>query len=373
MHKPLNPVLYSMLRSRIGKVRFSNEGESAIFGRVVWEPVRQRHETSMDVTGEYYRVCCPFCNDTDYHLYIHHMWMKIDPANGKPMRHLATCYRNDCLHGNASLLEERVFNMRTGRAAGLVPKMPISPGYVADDNDVYREPGRVLPVSQLAPTHAVSRYLRGRWLDPIELGRDWGVSLCVQANTSFSDSISRMILGRIIIPIEMEGEPVGWQGRYPADVDWKDVGMPKYLSLPGWKKSRTLYNYDKAARGKLVVVCEGVTDVWRVGAEAVALFGKTIAQYQLEKIIETWGRDGLCVMMLDPGVLGDNVKAQRQLKRRISELQAVFGSRLVLVQLGDTARDPGDMTRRHAWRVIGKACHDAGINLNKYRTAEAVT
>jgi len=372
MRTPLNPTLYAMLKARIGKVRLSNEGESAVLGRVVWEMSRQRYETSLDVTGEYYRVCCPFCDDTDFHLYIHHLWMKRDPANGKPMRHLATCYKSDCLHGNAGLLEERVFNIRIGRAADLIPKMPIMPGYVVEESEAYREPGRVLSVAQLAPTHAVSRYLRGRWLDPVELGETWGVSLCVQPSGVFSESAQRLINGRIIIPIEMGGEPVGWQGRVAADLNWKEVGVPKYFSLPGWKKSRTLYNYDRAAKGRLVVVCEGVTDVWRIGTEAVALFGKTISQFQQEKITETWGRDGVCVMMLDPGVLSENVKEQRQLRRRIAELTGVFGDRLVLVKLGSSSRDPGDMTRRHAWRVIDTACRDAGVELRKYRTAEAV-
>jgi hypothetical protein len=58
--------------------------------------------------------------------------------------------------------------------------------------------------------------------------------------------------------------------------------------LPGLRKSRLLYNEDLARQQPLVLVCEGVTDVCRVGPAEVALFGKSASRQQLLRSAHTF-------------------------------------------------------------------------------------
>ncbi len=62
----------------------------------------------------------------------------------------------------------------------------------------------------------------------------------------------------------------------------------QYYTMPGFKKTQHLYNYDQAKQFPFVSICEGVSDVWRFGSEAVALFGKNASSTQLDLIARHW-------------------------------------------------------------------------------------
>ena len=83
---------------------------------------------------------------------------------------------------------------------------------------------------------------------------------------------------RLLIPVIAGNVLVGWQLRRLVDLP-KDPY--KYLNSD-MKKSAVLYNMDNAKFCRDIVICEGVTDVWRVGRNAVALFGKHCSPAQLE-------------------------------------------------------------------------------------------
>ncbi len=72
---PLNPDLFEALAASFGTVLIANEGERArVDYRPSWgSPKGQvRLKAVRTVSGEYYRVDCPFCTDTRKRLWINH-------------------------------------------------------------------------------------------------------------------------------------------------------------------------------------------------------------------------------------------------------------------------------------------------------------
>ena len=80
-HLVLCPELYNKLNSMFpGGVVIANQGEPMYSS----SPTQHNgsHFTSVISSGEYYRVNCPFCNDTKHRLWVNHMYGQPD-ANGK--------------------------------------------------------------------------------------------------------------------------------------------------------------------------------------------------------------------------------------------------------------------------------------------------
>jgi hypothetical protein len=131
-------------------------------------------------------------------------------------------------------------------------------------------PGCMIPLDHLPSDHHAVMYLQRRGYDPVLLAEFWGVAYCAY-------SAFKGLRGRLYVPISQNSILVGWQGRWPGDLDWDAKGISKYYTMPGLRKGQLLYNLDLARQQPLVVVCEGVTDVWSVGSAGVALFGKKVA------------------------------------------------------------------------------------------------
>jgi hypothetical protein len=108
----LCPTLYNALRSRVpGGIILANQGESMVQQSTL-DRQRGQYHTYVVHSGEYYRVNCPFCNDTRHRLWVNHMFGQPD-ANGQPMRFLVVCYNDNCLAllktGSASATRSSVF------------------------------------------------------------------------------------------------------------------------------------------------------------------------------------------------------------------------------------------------------------------------
>lgn len=353
----LNPTLHRLLEIRFGKVLRSYPGDATVYGRPRYNPRSKLTESTFHVSGEFYRISCPYCGDQRNRLYLHHLYMTPDPVNGRLMRHLAICYNDDCLKKHAREFETRLFELVIGR--GKLPMMTIAPGRVATEEECEpRPPGHETRLDDLPRDHAACRYLVGRGFDIDKLAKVWGVSYCVQGDWAYPAAT-----GRIIVPVYVDGEYRGWQARYVGDVDWKATGIRKYYNLPGMRKTNYLYNFDRASKSNVGVVCEGVTDAWVVGAKyGVALFGKTFSEKHLAAIRKAWGRKGLCLIALDPDAVAERSQTY---SRNLTGLRSVFGRRLVEMQL--PGRDPGAMTRRVFWELADGACDRAEIRLAKYK------
>jgi hypothetical protein len=367
--RALNPVLYGLLQERFGQVLIANEGEAAQFGDPVYDPSRGKFHTPLIFKGEYYKLPCPYCDDTRYRLYVHHLFHTDDPLTGRPMRHLAVCFNNDCLKTRYRDFEERLFMQISMQEREALRRKHADRAYAARGLPVgpVPMPEKVVSLRSLRPDHRAVSYLVGRGFDLDELDDNWVARYCVGAS-----GVHAQAAERIIAPIYFDGECVGWQGRWPADLDWKSAKIPKYYTPRGFTKSRYVYNYDLARRHRIMVVCEGVTDVWAVGREAVALLGKTVSGAQKE-LLGAWARrtQGLLVLMLDPdawkvpeGQHPEHVAAKH--RDLLYELRRATGGRLVEVELPD-GQDPAALGREAVWAEIRRAAGTAGYRLEDYR------
>jgi hypothetical protein len=280
-------------------------------------------------------------------LWINHRFGYYDPETGTNNLWLAICYNEDCLrtHERRLALYNMLFDdcynpkadiLRPGKAPSLVP-------------DHIESPGHCYPLDYIAanfPDDPPCEYLRSRGFDPAWLGQTFKISVCSEPNPKFWQ-----LAGRIIIPIYMDGKLRGWQARYVGEPP--DKQTPKYFSMPGMKKTQLLYNYDIARKFPFGVLVEGPTDVWRVGPEAVALFGKHISVMQKQLIAETWGNRAV-VVLLD----GDAVDEARRI---YAELEGLVRHR-VLVELPD-GTDPGSLAHEELEQLILMAALQQGVDL----------
>lgn len=347
----LCPQLYKRLQARFATVTVANSGE-ALVGRVRRRVCSTGIKPVFDIVspGEYYRVSCPYCPDTRQRLWVNHMFGQPDPADTRrTLNWLAVCYNEGCLTEWARRiqLEDLLFGAcnRTARAT----QFAVSRGTV--DVGVLREtrlPGQVIRLDELSYDHMACQYLLARGFDPVRLAREYGVVFCVDADAMYPAASQR-----IIVPIYMHGKLVGWQGRWPADLDWKSQGIPKYYGLPHMPKRLMLYNYDNAKAFDVCIVVEGVTDVWATGDPAVALLGNRIHPMQRKLLLEFTG--GI-VIMLDPGVVVT--------EEDLNVFRRQFEGRVATVALPDGV-DPGELSEGELWNRIADVAVPAGIDISK--------
>jgi hypothetical protein len=208
-------------------------------------------------------------------------------------------------------------------------------------------PADVIPVDQLPPTHPAASYLTSRGYDLGELSSLWGVGYCRWSRYKF-------MRRRIYVPVHQDTKLVGWQGRWPGELDWAAEDVPKYYTMPGLRKTQLLYNEDLARKQPLVVICEGVTDVWRVGPAGVALFGKDPSRQQLLRLASGW--------MGKPAVVLLDADAKADAEELATSLRPFFRDRLVQVTLPD-GLDPGSCPREDLWKLLRAEAERQGANL----------
>ena len=323
---PLCPTLYSKLQDRFRTVLIANEGEA--FRSYPATDLRTgRPQVRVVASGEQYRVSCPRCGDTRHRLYLGHRWADYP--------WLVYCHNENCYDTPAQRQQLYSYVFHTRRPVSA----PARRGRDCPDRAVAcRLPGTVIPLDALPPDHPAAAYLAGRGFDPAELARLYGVGFCDRADAGY-----RAAEGRIIVPVEADGVPVGWQARFVGDRNWKACAVPKYWTMPGLRVKWTLYNLDRARHRAFAVLVEGVTDVWAVGPNAVALFGKSISFHQRRALERTLGGRPL-VVMLD----GD---AQRENDAVTRGLAALLPGGVVRVTL-PPGRDPADFSRADLGRMV---------------------
>lgn len=165
------------------------------------------------------------------------------------------------------------------------------------------------PVNQIAPKKLIlpselgdfskyqRKYLKNRNFDPDKLNQDWGVQ-GLGANSKLGD---KDYSNRIFIPIFWNNEMVSFQGRTlnkKSDIRYKTC--PKDIEVIHHK--HILYGKQKHW-GTTAILVEGVTDVWRLGFNAVCGFGTSIKTEQLRILIKNFTR---IAVILDPDKAGKN-------------------------------------------------------------------
>ena len=206
-------------------------------------------------------------------------------------------------------------------------------------------PGLVLPLGDLFasnPNHPALQYMLFTRNYPLEMLRQWGVGYC-------SSAIPRFVAAgnRIIFPIWFNGKYVGWQGRYIGDLpDWK--GVPKYYTMPGLKKQRMLYNFDRAVLGSCAVLVEGVTDAHSVGAAGMATLGSSVSATQCQLLAMNFTGKPI-ILLYDPEAEVETKLAMNRL------MQACVQSPVIDIKL-PAGTDPGSLSHDVLWsHIIGQA------------------
>ena len=332
----LNRMLYAALQRRFGTVIYANEGQAA---EVKFVLTLRGAVKEGRTRGEFYRVNCPYCNDTRHRLYISYLWGVVDNDEGRRNMDLAHCFNMECMSkdNRRSILYAELFAYTGG--AG-VRAEDIKPGRVVSVADEVPPPGVVTAINSLAPDHYARRYLAERGYDCDYLWQYFKVGFCERAAAEYP-----LAEGRIVIPTIFNGLYAGWQTRVPADLDWKAVRLPKYYNSNLMSKSQILYNYDNARLYNFAVLVEGATDVWRVGPQGVSVLGSHISGTQLQLLGQLGQVEGLAVLF-------DNDEAGRTAAERyVPHLQGVLPGKVWPVFLPEGC-DPGSTPTIDLWERI---------------------
>ena len=175
-------------------------------------------------------------------------------------------------------------------------------------------------------------YLEKRGFDPEMLEREYGL---------LGTGPVGQYRHRIILPIVFDGQVVSYQGR-----DITDRSELKYMACPMSGEivnhKNILYNMDQVP-GNAVVVVEGVTDAWRLGAGAVATFGTSYKASQVKLLNDTF-EEFFILFDAEP-------EAQRR-ARELGHQLALAGGQVEILTIGEAGMDPGQLSDGDAHNLM---------------------
>lgn len=330
----LNRTLYRRVMATFGNVKIRNQGESQSRG-ITTDLITGKKKPKISYPGEYYAVCCPFCNDTRFRCYINHMYGRNDEL-GNQQIHLAYCFNAGCSLCNGERdAYEKLADMLIGHRHYDLRRAEVSAGKEVDVDKIRAEwPGEVVRVDQLKPSHPAVKYLRSRDFDPVKIGKNYNVHWCASSSRKICED-------RLIIPIYHNKKMVGWQARAIYECDWKKSVFPKYYTAPGTPRRNVLYNFDNAKKFKTIVVVEGPTDVWRFGPQAVSTLGAALTTQQ-QSLISRHFKNLSGVLLFDPD-LKDKVMVKTD--AAVEQLSKSLKYGFCKVELPEGS-DPGSLERK---------------------------
>ena len=294
------------------------------------------------------RICCPFCTDPDrkFKMYIN------------PQRQQFNCYKCHKSGTLRQLLGELYSPAFASQRVEAREKEEPLPENV-------RQPGITIPINTLDGIHPAMEYLnvtrkRRPPLDPNEMYNTFGVRYCTQGTVFRMEDFDFDTTNTIVFPVWMFGKVIGWQSRllyepdklnddqcaalnFRKDEDGGWLRPPKYLTSPGFRKGRVLYNFDLARKFPYVVVTEGTFDAMSVGHAAVATFGTGISEQQCRLLKTYWQT---VIIMLDPE---GTDKVTEEMFNELCRAVNVVHVRL------KGHKDPGDAPRETIWEQISEA------------------
>jgi len=354
----LNAPLYERLQRQLGSVIIAKQGEAMFGGGLVYNEISRSSRYKPLSSGEYYRVCCPFCLrrnavDTKHRLWINHRWgVGLDPGADcyDPQDRfwwMCVCYNEGCMSDPENRKELR--NMLYGGIGRELhgERVVIAAGSIeAASLGVVGFPGYCQRVDELPDVHRACQYLLRRGMDAKQLGPQYDLSYC-------HESIEYPIVaGKLIIPIYMDNNMVGWQARPPYEADWKT--QPKYYNCPRTNKRLMLYGSDAAKQVPFCTIVEGVTDVWALGRGAVCVLGKDMSPIQGGIIGANWDA---AVIALDGDAQERAVRMQDHLERECD-----MQGKVVNVRLPD-GLDPATIESDYFWDLVHGSAAAKGVDL----------
>lgn len=189
-------------------------------------------------------------------------------------------------------------------------------------------------MTDLLPHHET--YLRKRNFDPRAIKLKYGIRSTGPCAPLEIEGKTLDYSHRIIIPIEWKGEVVSFQGR-----DVTEKHKLKYIACPQELETieHKMIYYGTPVKGRAVVV-EGVTDVWRLGDGAIALFGIKFRLGQIRELAKLKE----VFLLFDP---------ESQARKQAEKIYKELSFRGVKCWMGFNLKtDPGDMEQEEADQLM---------------------
>jgi len=296
-------------------------------------------------------------------------------ADGDAHLYLAVCFNESCIRSRKAQesLRDQIYPFGYGAHQGLATIQLQVAGNTSPT--LFSNSPVQLPVElplRDSEDYDAGEYLRRRNFDPMELSRIWGAYY-----SSNSPDSSPRVVDRIVIPVYGLRTDIvtkrivtflaGWQAR---EVNTSRGSNAKYLTMKGMRKSQLLYGLPQAVNttGPVVVV-EGVTDVWRLGSNAVAVFGKSISPQQRAMLISRFpGRPIVIVFDRDAGDAARSAaETVRQYRRECHD-----STQVLVGHPPEGAEDVGEASREAAWASIHRTVMAVQPNLVPAETADSM-
>lgn len=358
-HPVLNPTLLTALTIAFPtgweRLRVQNRGQRRRYSRCLGM------DGPPEEYGQEFHLDCPFCGDQHGRMRVNHTY---DPLHAP---HRWYCFNESC-HLKPEL-RQRLSDLliqawRGAKSAvsegGLLLTLLSNAEHDAECTDSgvgVLMPDNYLPLDQLPHDHHARLYLESRGFDPDHLSLNWLVGYSVGSSRPSPGFRDRLVIpffscGTVSVPVL-----VGWQARSVFVSPNKCDADPhsKYLTMAGMPKSRLLYSSPAGIlHSDRVVVTEGVTDAWRCGEDAVAVFGKMASARQVQLIIEAArGRQAI--------VIAFDSDAEREAQKLTAKLQSILSQRGLAVDVmrchPPTGRkDFGECTAEEAQLALDAAC-----------------
>jgi len=276
-----------------------------------------------NVTAGWLGIECRFCSDHARHLGVHyagdngfHCWLCDE--SGDAISFIKA------VEGCGFLKAKEILEQYQGK--GLVEQK------VRVDYHSRVLPDECILIDEGMEPEIVRRWFKRRGF-PRSLCREWGLGFCEFGPYNL----------RLIVPVTLDGRVVSFQA-----VDLSGWTSDKYRSCPDGRSNRPLkhclYGIDEAARGDQIILVEGVTDKWRLGNSAVALFGKG---WTLDQMLLLWERAGSkrIKVLLDLDAMEDGDGLSWFLTERFARVE------FVKLEEGDP-KDPGEFNDDWVRKVV---------------------
>jgi len=337
----INTWLFRRLKYLFGEVKIANEDLPLIFSEYI-EPTTGKKKIFVEQRGETYCVNCPFCQivtngrpDTRFRLWINHHYGVEDPSTKRKFWGLAYCYNENCLSYEEfrTALKHIIYGFE---------KPPTNLDLQFRSRTLARTrcelPAGLVPINSLEASHPAAQYLISENFDLDYLYNTFKIQFAAELDPRFPN-----MYGRIIIPIYMNGELYGYQGRILGK-----QGNLRYLTAKGTKVGEVLYGYDAFPKGlQFAVLFEGAKDVWRYGPGALGMLGTHLSRRQVMLLKELGIK--YAIVILD----GD-IATNRHSMRIINSLNAALNSSGLKysIRILPDGKDPADLDREKLYEYI---------------------
>ena len=273
-----------------------------------------------NVTKGWINIQCPFCDDTHNHLGINKTrtafscWRCPEQGwIGKLVGELEQCDYEQSIQ----LLKD--YSHDTENVSTV--KYQIKHSFT----------GKVLPMSaskEFLPVHL--NCLKQRRYDPKYLIKKYDLYACGMA--------SHEVQYRIIIPVKLNNRIVSFVGM-DATGKHKIKYMQSLIEESIIPSKNTLYNIDSVI--DIMVIVEGIADVWRLGDGAIATFGVGYSQSQLDMIVSHPAKRIF--------VMFDGEKEAQKIAENLSKSVSVFNKYVEIIKLNQG--DPDDLSEQDIYHL----------------------